>query len=83
MATMKARLEQIEAKLTPKKLPGLNLGLTAGTLEGLREVVERCRLHNEPHTGSGMINFFACYTGEPCEESAALLASCKSQEAPQ
>lgn len=80
MTAFKSRLAKIEAKLTPKKLPALNLGLTAGTLEELREVVESCKEHNKP--GGGMIHFFACYNGPPCEESAALLAGCRSEESP-
>jgi len=80
MATLKNRLDVIEAKLIPKKFPALNLGLTAGTLEELREVVERCKEHNKP--GGVMIHFFACYSGTPCEESVALLAGCRLEESP-
>lgn len=78
MATLKNRLALIEAKLMPKEAPGLNLGRTAGTLERLREIVADCHEHNKP--GGGGIHYYANYTGAPCDESAALLASCRPQE---
>jgi hypothetical protein len=79
MATIKNRLDLLEKRLSPRPLIGLNLGLTASTLEELREIAERCHKHNADHA-DGMIWLFACYIGEPCEESEALLASCRPQE---
>jgi hypothetical protein len=68
-STVLARLETMEKKLKPKKMPKINLGLECNKLDELQAMVDRCKSHNNPASG---LHQFVIWTGEPNAEAEAI-----------
>ena len=68
--SIRSRLEQIEARLSPKPLEPFWIGLPVDTIEGLQRRIAECKAHNVPGC---MVAHFPYWNAAPDATAAAML----------